>query len=194
MRLFQSLKEVVSHLAPWTGCWAVCGGIAACIYRDTPRYTGDIDIAIVDHADLGASEIAESIVRALNYKPKIGFVTDQYGKLIQSRALIMGRETVAGSYIGIDFLLPSLAWIPDAVKHAQSNQLDFGFAKLPTITPEDLFIAKLFALQGTPTRTTDLDDLLSIARTQVVLDKEYLDIATQKYNLSIPTSVKELLG
>lgn len=174
MKLFDDLKIACNELAQWPGCWALCGGVAAAIYRDIPRFTADIDFVIADHPDKPAKDIAEQVTRTLSLKPIAGFITDEGGRLISGQALVMGRRDTTSRYVGIDFLLPVLPWIPGAVLRAQSNLLDFGFAKLPTITVEDLLVAKLYAFQGTPSRVTDLDDIRSILQAQTGIDMSYI--------------------
>lgn len=160
MRILQSLKRTIELLTPWEGSYAICGGVAACLYRETPRYTGDIDIAIIDSSSKSAHEIAETVLKGLGYEPIVGFVTNHRGELMQQVALVVGREADQSKYSGIDFLLPVLDWVEPAVRRAQHNKLDFGFAQIASLTPEDLIVAKLFALQGAPERTHDLDEAL----------------------------------
>jgi hypothetical protein len=193
VKLFSHLKSVAKILELHEGYWAVCGGIAACLYRETPRYTGDIDIAICDSPTVAAVSIAEQAVQSIGYKPIAGWVTDQHGRLIEGQALVLGRESGELGYIGIDFLLPKLPWIPDAIKRAQMNKLDFGFSLLPTIVPEDLIIAKLFAIQGSPNRPNDLDDVRSILSNQKGLDMILIAELAQKYNLT-ETAIRVGLG
>jgi hypothetical protein len=139
VKLFDALKRTVAILDQYRACWALCGGVAASVYRDTPRFTGDIDIAIINTAGNAAKDIAQEVCKTLGYKPLAGWVTDHAGELIRPQALVLGREDNQGTFVGIDFLLPVLPWIPLAVERAQANCLDFGFALLPTITLEDLW-------------------------------------------------------
>jgi hypothetical protein len=193
MQLFQALKQAVSILQKHHGCWAVCGGVAASIYRDIPRFTGDIDIAIVEHGEIPARDLAEQIISALGYTPMAGWVTDQYGNLLTPQALVLGRESGGGTYVGIDFLLPVLPWVDPAVRRAQANLVDYGFARVPTLCIEDLIISKLFALQGTPSRILDLDDVLSMVRATPTVDRSYLKEGCAKYALAIPPELQKLL-
>jgi hypothetical protein len=193
MKLFHDLRRVTELLLPYRGCWAVCGGVAAAIYRETPRYTADIDIALIDHPDRDAASIAAGVAEVMGYKPKAGFITDQAGKLIPAQALVIARDDGAGGYVGLDFLLPVLPWIASAVRRAQANLLDFGFAELPAITPEDLFVAKLFALQGSPERVTDLDDLISMAKAVSPFDLNYFEKRAAEFQLTVPAPVAKLL-
>lgn len=190
MKLFADLKITAATLARYNCPWAICGGIAACVYRTTPRYTADIDIAIIDTVTHKAKDVASIVAKELGLAPIAGFVTDQFGKLLNGQALVMGRYDVKGGYVGIDFLLPLIPWVTAAVNNAQNNLIDYGFAKLPTLTPEDLIIAKLFALQGTPERKFDLDDIEDTLRTSIKLDLDYLNKALTSYNLIVPPSIE----
>lgn len=130
----------------------------------------------------------------MGYKPKAGFVTDQFGKLIKAQALIVGREELPGSYTGIDFLLPSVPWVDQAVARAQHNKLDYGFAKVATLTPEDLIVAKIYAFQGNPERHVDLEDVMSILQSTKPLDKGYILQACGRLALKPPASAASLLS
>lgn len=189
MQIFDSLKRVVSELHPHEGRWAICGGIAACLYRAEPRYTGDIDIVLGGIPIQEARELAEGILSRLGYKPILGFITDLDGKLISGPALIVAREDKQRSFLGIDFLLPAQPWIEPAIHRAQINRIDYGFAELPTITPEDLIIAKLFALQSSPARPYDLDDVLSILNNLENIDFDYVNQAITQYSINVPPEV-----
>jgi hypothetical protein len=193
MKLFANLKRATAVLEKYPGAWAICGGVAACVYRDTPRFTGDLDIAVVDHPLAPAREIALAVTTALGYSPIVGFVTDQHGKLLEQQALIVGRESGEGLYVGIDFLLPVLPWVEGAVVRAQANLLDYGFAEIPTITPEDLIVAKLYAYQGNPERPFDLDDVRSILRNQKTLDSLFIVKLATDFDITIPEGISSTL-
>ena len=189
MKIFQSLKRVTSLLEPFSGSWAVCGGVAACIYRDVPRFTGDIDIALVDSPAKAAGDIARDVLKGLGYSPQYGFVNDKDGHLLPGQALVVGREIEPSSYLGVDFLLPILPWVQAAVTRAQCNLLDYGFDKLPTITPEDLCIAKVYAMCGTPERGVDRDDVLSMLSVAHEFDREYFFMTAKDLDLIIPEDI-----
>ena len=190
MKLFENLKRIAKILESTSNDWAICGGIAACLYRDKPRFTGDIDIILSDSPETPARKAAEKIVSELGYKPALGFISGTRRKASDGPALVVGRENDAGNYVGIDFLLPVMPWIAASVERAQSNMIDYGFAKLPTITPEDLIIAKLFAIEDSPDRPYDLDDIKSILLQTKELDREYILRKIEEFNLPVPESVK----
>ena len=92
MKLFSNLKRTAQILNRSPGCWAVCGGIAACVYRTTPRFTGDIDIALIDFVGCPAKGIAEDVAREIGYSPIAQWITDNQGEVVKEQALVLGRE------------------------------------------------------------------------------------------------------
>ena len=81
----------------------------------------------------------------------------------------------------------------DAVKRAQLNKLDYGFAIVASIIPEDLIVAKLFALQGTPNRKFDLDDILSILANLEEINRDLLMQLILEHMLTLPPEVQKAL-
>ena len=194
MKIFQRLKEVTALLNQSPGQWCLCGGVAASVYRDSPRFTGDIDFALKESSTQPSKEFAERVLKKLGYEPLAGYIADQKGKIITQQALVIGREQGEGTFVGIDFILPVMGWVEGAVSRAQENLFDFGFARLPTITPVDLCIAKLFALQGTETRFQDRDDILSILRTNIAIDRVSLKAEAARLEIKIPDDILLALG
>lgn len=194
MKIFEVLKRTTSLLEDVEIDWALCGGVAACLYRETPRHTGDIDITLIAQKPDQEKEFAEQILLKLGFQPKAGWITDQSGKLIKKQALVIGRDERPGGYAGIDFILPVLPWVHNATIKAQNNLIDYGFAKLPTITKEDLIVAKLYALNGTPERKYDLDDILSILTANKNLDFSFIQSQVLEFQLSIPEEIEKVLS
>lgn len=196
MKIFQYLRKIVALLEEdlTSGRWALCGGVAASIYRDTPRFTGDIDIAIIDHPPLSAIELTTKALTSMGYQAIPGWITDQHGHIISAQALVIGRETQEGPMSEIDFLLPVLPWVNKAVHRAQSNKLDYGFALVPTIPPEDLIIAKLYALEGSPSRPYDRDDITAILRNIRTIDKAYLLQELKNLGISCSPEIEKLIS
>jgi hypothetical protein len=187
MRIFQELKRVFQALQPFDGYWCLCGGVAASVYRGHGRFTNDIDLAIVDTPQLSARGVATQVLEQLGYQPVLGYLRDPTGVgTEQVLSLIVGRVIGNESFIGIDFLLPVFPWVTEAVDRAQSLRLDFGFATIPTIQPEDLVVAKLHALRDSPGRGIDLLDIRSILNAGSDLDYEYLNRKLLEYKLSLP--------
>jgi hypothetical protein len=91
----------------------------------------------------------------------------------------------------VDILLPGLPWVPAAVARAQHNIIDLGFADVPVITPEDLIVAKCFAVRNAPDRFQDLDDLKELLTHVKDLDIDYTRRALQLHGLAIPEPVRK---
>lgn len=192
MKIFSELKKVTNILEQYDNGWAICGGVAASIYRKSPRFTDDIDIALVDSEKMSAEELATKVVNKLGYEEIIGFIPKPGEQYEQVKGLICCRSREKERFVGIDFLLPVFFWIPRAIKTAQKNRLDFGFANLPTVTPEDLIISKLVALAGTPDRPYDRDDILEIIDCQK-LDLDYLLKQIKEQEISVEQSILDKL-
>jgi hypothetical protein len=84
-----------------------------------------------------------------------------------------------------------MLWVPDAIRRAQDNRVDFGFGPVPTITIEDVIIAKLSSLKRSAARPKDMDDLISIFETKPELDLKYLGGQMKRFSLVVP---KTLIG
>ena len=93
----------------------------------------------------------------------------------------------------IDLLLPTFPWVEQSILRAQDNLIDYGFAKFPTVTPEDIIIAKVFALSIEENRFTDMDDIQSILATNNQLDLLYLVQELERLNLSFPKALESQL-
>lgn len=185
------LQIVAGKLEVHLGSFAVAGGLAASYYRARPRLTNDVDIAI----DLGSikksKDAASKIIKSVGYKEALGWIAETDGRTKQPIALVIGRPNLDELESTIDFLLPVLPWVKKAIPRAQDNLIDYGFKKLPTLTPEDIVIAKAFALMISPTRFQDLDDLQSIFSNNNQLDMIYLTSEFEQLALSLPTALKD---
>lgn len=191
MRVFLELKRAAQALKPYDGQWAICGGVAASIYREKPRFTNDIDFALCDTPLLSAEELASRVVKDLGYAELKGFVPASHrgtgssgtGQIL---GLICARTNPPEErFAGIDFILPVQFWVAESVRFAQQNRIDYGFAALPTITPESLILAKLAAFQSNPQRIVDLDDINELSKT-CDLDLQFLQRQIDQNQLLIP--------
>ena len=167
MKLFSELQKITKLLNNYPNQWAICGGIAASIYRETARYTDDIDIALINSDNLSAKDLASKIISELGYKEYEGFIPDPFTPNKQLKALLCAKNDNE-RFTGFDFLLPVQFWIPEAVKLAQENKIDYGFSSLATITPESLIFAKLIALNSNPNRYQDIDDIKAIIKSNKI--------------------------
>lgn len=176
--------------------YAVAGGFAAALYREQPRLTNDADIALL--AGVNEKEVAEEILGSLGLESiQLSRIADLEGgpifattKKSTPPAVVIGREESKSAGPGVDFILSSVPWVSSAVARAQFNQLDFGFGRVPTLTVEDVLLAKMYARKGNY-RPKDEDDLLSIFAANHTLDFNYLNSQMQKLYLVIPKSIRK---
>ena len=173
MKLFNELIRATKILANYKGQWAICGGVAASIYRSKPRFTNDIDFALIDSPQISAEQLASKVIKELGLKEYKGFIPNPLNSHEQILGLVASRGENDQSFVGFDFLLPIQFWVENAVKLAQSNQIDYGFDMLPTITPECLVLAKVVAVNSNPERYQDLDDIKEILASNKI-DLPYL--------------------
>lgn len=192
MKIFSELKRLVEGLQGYEGTWALCGGVVASIYRQTPRFTADIGVAIIDCADQSAEDMASAVIKKMGYKPIVGFVPNFSGRSGQQKALICGRSEQSERFVGVDFLLPVFPWVSKGVQRAQENKVDYGFARLPTITVEDLLLAKILAINEGE-RLQDLDDARSILSETLRIDSDYLINEALRIGIVVPDWVKKSL-
>ncbi len=175
------LLRLVSDKLRTSGClYALCGGIAANVYRSTFRTTNDLDIALYlpnSKSQEEEKEFALKFFEALGIEARIPGVGSNSAHLVSAEL---------GEFLPtLDFILPSLPWVTEAVHRAQVNLIDFGFGEIPTITPEDLILAKAYALTVSPNRVTDKDDIDSILKGQSIKNRQAISELLKRFNLTL---------
>ncbi len=198
MSLDKLFKAAVTELRKRNIRFAVVGGFAADLYRREPRLTLDIDLGILTETRAGETAIA--VIEALGLRPGMVRKADLAGGplfAIRRRntepCMIVGRPAGAGVAEGVDFLLPAIPWVRDAVQRAQANEVDFGFGPVPTLTLEDVILSKLYALMSARLRAKDLDDLQSIFEADPELDLPYLAGQMRRFDIVIPPAAEPFL-
>lgn len=172
--------------------YCLIGGHAASLYRAKERLTTDVDFAILSDSYNEAKQLAEEVIESLGFKPVLGFIAGDGSRQNIGKVCMVTSTPLPGEFSGlVDILLPNMPWVSQAVQRAQLNKLDFGFAEVPVITPEDLIVAKCFALKNSPDRFQDLDDLKNIFLHDNRLDVIYLREGLLRLALSIPDAVKK---
>jgi hypothetical protein len=179
-------------------CFAVAGGFAAGLYRLEPRLTMDVDLVILAAAD--GVETAMDVIEALGLKARIARKADLAGgPLFAIRrgntkpCIVVGRPADNPQGEGVDLLLCGFPWVEDAARRAQGHEVDFGFGPVPVLTLEDVLLAKLWALQASPLRAKDLDDLQSIIEANHDLDIAYLAGQIGRLKIVIPPQAEPFL-
>lgn len=196
MNLKTFLEKTVGILKKEKVRYALAGGLVASIYRLEERLTKDLDFLIFSQTH--TQQKAMDILCFLNLEPHLLRKADLEGGplfAVKSKRsepwIVAGRGEKNSSKIGLDFILPALPWFQSALERAQQNQIDFGFAKIPSLTVEDLILSKLFSLKNDPRRFNDLDDLQSIFMANHPLDLGYLAGEMQKLSLCVPQPLQE---
>ena len=137
-------------------------------------------------------QLAEEAIEQLGFKPMLGFIPPtQHEPDRGSICMITATPAPNETHGLIDILLPELPWLVQSVERAQHNLINLGFADIPVITPEDLIVAKCYALRNSPDRFQDFDDLKEIFSAVNELDLDYLRANLVKLNLAIPEPVRK---
>jgi hypothetical protein len=119
---------------------------------------------------------AEKTLRAIGATVSVGVIENLSLLSPDSKPLLIGTFKQRRIVSSVDILIPSLPWVPNAVERAQHNVISYGLFAAPTLTPEDILIAKIFALMIEPNRFQDLDDIKAIStNSKLSLDESYLE-------------------
>ncbi len=199
MSLESLFKDAVRQLEIRNIAFAVAGGLAASLYRQAPRMTMDVDLVIM--AESGGMATAVSVLQAIGLETGIARKADLAGGPMfairgknTAACMVVGRAADQSHEWGVDILLPALPWAKDAVVRAQDNRVDFGFGAVPTLTLEDMILAKLHALSAGIPRPKDLDDLQSIYAANVEeVDTVYLAAQMRRFAFVAPRTVDPFL-
>ncbi|MCC6933199.1 MAG: hypothetical protein IT292_08095 [Deltaproteobacteria bacterium] len=105
--------------------------------------------------------------------------------------MVIGRFKEQPKGPGVDILLSTIPWVPEAVRRAQNNLLDFGFGPIPAITVEDIIMAKFVSLANASGRDKDVDDLKSIFKATKDIDLKYLIGQMTKLEVGVPPAVNK---
>lgn len=198
MSLENLFRSAVDELRERGVLFAVAGGFAAALYRDQPRLTMDVDLGILPESE--AEQTAISVIESLGLQAGIIRKADLAGGPMfairrgnTEPCIVVGRPAGEPSAPGVDFLLPSIPWMADAIARAQANAVDFGFGAIPALTLEDIIVAKLCALGTTPLRAKDLDDLQSIFSAGHDVDMPYLAGQMRRFETTVPRPAEPFL-
>jgi hypothetical protein len=172
--------------------YCLVGGHAASLYRSQERLTRDVDFAISVVPPTEAKEIAKTLIACLKLEPVVAWIPCTAFEPKRKAICMITSAPAPGTAHGlVNILLPELPWVENAVRRAQFNFLNLGFASIPVITPEDLIVAKCYALRNSPDRFQDLDDLKEIFKYVKDLDLDYLRAELSRLELVIPEQIKK---
>lgn len=195
MTLTDFLIKVVADLKAAKVQFALAGGMVASLYRAEIRSTRDLDFLI--QAESGSLEQAQKIIKKQHLEPHLIRKADlEKGPLFARKNkstpvyMVLGRKD---KNFGVDFILPAMPWFAEALKRAQHNLVDFGFAKIPCLSVEDVILAKLYSFKNDVTRFQDLDDLKFIFLKQHEMDLAYVAANMQVLGLPVPKELMNLV-
>ncbi len=196
MTLLDLFEKVAKELHREEILFALAGGLAASAYRQQKRTTDDLDYVVAIEPDSFSK--LHRILEKFHLKGAWAREADLRGgplfaikKKNTPEWILVGRDPKDRTKVGIDFILTRIPWAPLALQRAKNNQIDFGFGPIPCITPEDLILSKLFALDLNGRRFSDLDDLQDIFRSRQGLNLEYLAGQMANLRLPLPPSIVE---
>lgn len=192
MTPLKTLKQAVSAFEK-LGCkYCLIGGHAASLYRSQERTTKDVDFALIAEPQSDSRSLAEKVIEYMGLKPILGSIPEGPKKRGRNSICMVTSCPAPNEAKGmIDILLPELPWVTQAVKRSQHNKIDLGFKLVPVITPEDLIVAKCYALNNSPDRFQDLDDLKEIFGNVHDMDLDYLRLNLANLKLAIPDLVRK---
>ena len=193
MKLQKLLEKACRRLEKETKAYALCGGLAANLYRPEPRFTGDIDFVISTGG--GELSFAKSFIKDFGLSPRpirLGELSrsPMMGKKSTPYVVVIGRDPEDDTKPGLDFLLPANKWVPKALKRASEHRISYGFAEVPVLSVEDVLLAKIFAVKDSR-RAKDVDDVESIFAGSEELDLKYLCAELDRHRLSLPRDLEK---
>lgn len=194
MTIEEIFKLAVTALKSSKMTFALAGGFAASVYREEERFTKDIDFIIGGEGEL--IDAAKDLVSNLGLKPHIARKADLDGGPLfaikrgnTKEMVIIGRDKER-NIPGVDLLLPSNPWVPAALERAQHNRIDWGFDTIPTMTIEDVVVAKLISSANTE-REQDVLDLRSIFRSGNEIDLTYVVAKMHEFEAVVPDTLEK---
>jgi hypothetical protein len=192
MTPLEVLKQAVRAFKGLECKYCLIGGHAASLYRTAERFTKDVDFAVAASDIEKSKKCAVDCIKALRLKPILGFIPPASKEPRRNSVCMVSSDASPNTTKGIiDILLPELPWVTNAVARAQSNMIDLGFAAIPVITPEDLVVAKCYALRNSPDRFQDLDDIKEIFAGVSDFNWEYFKEQLKNLKLSVPEQVRK---
>ena len=177
--------------------YAVCGGVAAMLYRHEPRFTADIDFLISGPHSL--VDFATDTIEAFGLKANVLRMSELTNSPMMHKktspiAVVVGRSERDKNATGLDFLMPVQGWSKNALTRAKDNIISLHNVSAPFLTAEDVLLAKFSALTGVgKRREKDWSDVVSIVQSGRELDLGYLGGEIDHLKLSIPMELEREL-
>lgn len=162
----QALKALSAFLARSGIRGAVIGGVAV-IARGVPRFTADVDVAVIPPPG-GAGEVIERLA-AFGFVPRI----EDAERFAEENLVVLARHEASG--VDVDASLAHLDFEQSAIRGAE--HVSFGGARLPIPSVTDLVIYKMVAA-----RPKDLGDVEALLVGGASVDVERVSNALRKFD------------
>lgn len=162
----QALKGLSAFLSRSGLKGVVIGGVAV-IARGVPRFTADVDVALVPPPG-GAREVLDRLA-AFGFGPRI----PDAEAFANENLVVLARHEATG--VDVDVWLAHLAFEHDAIRHAE--RVSFGGAALPVPRPTDLVIYKMVAA-----RPKDLGDVEALVLGGADVDVDRVRAALREFD------------
>lgn len=162
----QALKALSAFLERSGIRGAVIGGVAV-IARGVPRFTADVDVAVVPPPG-GAGELIARLAE-FGFVPRI----DDAERFAEENLVVLARHEASG--IDVDLSLAHLDFAQSAIRGAE--RVSFGGARIPIPAVTDLIIYKMVAA-----RPKDLGDVEALLVGGAEVDVERVTDALREFD------------
>ncbi|MAE71947.1 MAG: hypothetical protein CME06_15960 [Gemmatimonadetes bacterium] len=162
-RLAEILRRLQEDLGKHQAQWALVGGLAVSA-RAEPRFTRDVDVAVVAADDRSAESLVFSLQRS-GYRVLAVVEQTHTGRIATAR-LIPPKEEASG--IVVNLLLASSGIEPEMVRAAEILELLEGL-EVPVCATAHLLVAKLLS-RDNDSRPQDSLDISALSNTMTPTD------------------------
>ena len=186
----QVFKEITGHLEAAGVRYCVVGGVAVRSYIGAGRLTVDQDFAVA--GERAGAQAMRELLGSIGYKTQVARQADLDGGPLFAikrkntpERVVIGRKSGPAS-IGVDILLESNVWVPNAVTRAQDNRLEVYGIAVPVIPLEDLLLAKFLAAEKRGQKKQDVMDIKELFSSKREIDLMYLGGEMRRHGITVP--------
>ena len=154
-RIEAALRGIASDLDVLHISWALVGGFAVSV-RTEPRFTRDVDVAVLVDGDPGAERLVRSLINA-GYRLDAIVEQDSVGRLATARMISPGADRLGAV---VDVLFATAGIESEIVAAAEVLEVLPGLL-MPVATAGHLVALKLLA-RDDETRPQDASDLRAL--------------------------------
>jgi predicted nucleotidyltransferase len=154
-RVEAALRRIASDLNALHIPWALVGGFAVSV-RTEPRFTRDVDVAVVVDDDQAAERLVRSLI-GKGYRLDAIVEQDSVGRLATARMISLGADRLS---VVVDVLFATAGIEPEIVAAAEVLEVLPGI-QMPVAAAGHLVALKLLA-RDDDTRPQDAADLRAL--------------------------------